>query len=267
MKNLPFEVCFNRHSIYDGTHEEAIQMFMSSLKGLVSVYNEYHIDCETAFIYYDCEKPFSDCNICLDFSLGDIISKIEDLNPDLIDFFMNISTQAPFEKKIQSNFYESIACTGFVAECIGGEDAKIFHFALLTDAYILSMPCKPWHRAFIKCHGYCNGKRITSDEPFYIKNICCESPDFLYEEPSAHKCTIYQNCKLHVCYKDHPPPHVHVLHKDWRALVKLDGSGKYLAGNISANMESSILEYIQNNIIELRKSWDIFNPIVHKKKQ
>ena len=169
MKNLPFEVCFNRHSIYDGTHEEAIQMFMSSLKGLVSVYNEYHIDCETAFIYYDCEKPFSDCNICLDFSLGDIISKIEDLNPDLIDFFMNISTQAPFEKKIQSNFYESIACTGFVAECIGGEDAKNFHFALLTDAYILSMPCKPWHRSFIKCHGYCNGKRITSDEPFYIK--------------------------------------------------------------------------------------------------
>lgn len=96
MKNLPFEVCFNRHSIYDGTHEEAIQMFMSSLKGLVSVYNEYHIDCETAFIYYDCEKPFSDCNICLDFSLGDIISKIEDLNPDLIDFFYEYFNTSPF---------------------------------------------------------------------------------------------------------------------------------------------------------------------------
>jgi len=260
MNDLPFEVCFNRHAIHDGEPSDILKDFTSMLQGLLSTYNSFHDKCEKTYIYYDISNPI-DFLIGEDFKLGDALEAAAVEHKELVDFFYDLSTRAPFDSAIDSQFYETIQCAGFVAGGVGGNDAKIFHFALLAGAYMISLPCHVWQTSYIQCNGYSGGRIIPQDAPYYIKNIWCDEPEFYEDEAfDAPKSYEYENCKLHVCYKDHSPPHIHVRNNEWCALVRLDGTGRYLAGRIPPAYEHTFLKYISDKLDDLRASWDAYNP-------
>lgn len=268
MADAAFEVCFNRFSMLDCEREDAFKAFLAALRGMKNVYNKMHKDCERAFIYYDIVNPHNSCYIAYNYSLKDALLDVEKVNPDLYDFFMFLATQAPFINHIDSSFFDLLSWRGFVAGKIGGRNAKIFYFALLTNAYVLSMPCEEWNSSTIPCYGYnifSNKNNSAECDEIVLKNICLEYPSFIPKDNGKTVKKFCQgDCNIYVYFFDHAPPHVHARHNnEWCAIIKIQENPELWEGNIPKALKGKIIRYLRDNFDSIRESWDELNPSIH----
>lgn len=74
--------------------------------------------------------------------------------------------------------------------------------------------------------------------------------------PTLHR---FVSCKLEIRYRDHLPPHVHVLMADRReALIEL--ASLKIIGDIPARELGDVLSWIENNRDMLLETWNRYHP-------
>ena len=64
----------------------------------------------------------------------------------------------------------------------------------------------------------------------------------------------FGSIKIQMFFEDHPPPHVHVTGKDFRALVRIEDAAVF-RGEIPARWRTEILEWIAVNRVPLMARW------------
>lgn len=69
----------------------------------------------------------------------------------------------------------------------------------------------------------------------------------------------FATCKIEIRYRDHLPPHVHVLSRDGReTLIEIESLA--LTGNLPLHELGEALNWIRANTVFLLETWRKFHP-------
>lgn len=258
--NGSFEVCFNHLSLMSSILpiDLAKEHLYYAICGLYKVYNQFYTESESACIYFSELNPQATYQVTDNYSLESFLEDLKDLDPDLYDFFMTLSTQAPENKQLIS---KKLQHRGFVAEGYGDKSVGILFFALTIDAYVLSLPNPPWGKDHIQC--YLNDQ--GSETKGQLKNINCAKPGWLVDiVPIAVERKFTQGTwSICINFNDHPPPHVHSRSPNGRCLLTIESKPKKLAGHTASGEFYDITTYINKKHQTLLETWNKIHPKKH----